>query len=102
MTESSSADDLSYVLSEGANNANDILDAILRIDARNERAATLKAHMAELYLKKAKTLADAGDYRGALTMVTHGRKVMPTSVDLFKMQQHICEQQADICAALPN
>ena len=99
---SSSADDLSYVLSEGANNANDILDAILRIDARNERAATLKAHMAELYLKKAKTLADAGDYRGALTMVTHGRKVMPTSLDLFKMQQHICEQQADICAALPN
>jgi serine/threonine protein kinase len=102
VSESSNADDLSYVLSEGANNANDMLDAILRIDAANALAAALKARLAGLYLKKAKTLADAGDYRGALTLVSHGRKVKPTNLDLFKMQQHICDQQADLCASLPN
>jgi serine/threonine protein kinase len=102
VNESSSADDLSYVLSEGANNANDMVEAILQIDAPNERAAAMKVRMAELYLKKANTLAGAGDYRSALTLVAHGRKVLPTSLGLFKMQQHICEHHADLCAALPN
>ena len=102
VNESSSADDLIYVLSEGANNANDIVDAILQIDSANERAAALKARMAELYLGKARTLAEARDYRGALTLVTHGRKVMPTSLSLFKLQQHICDHQAQLCTSLPN
>jgi hypothetical protein len=55
-----------------------------------------------MYLRKAETLADAGDVRGALTLVTHGLKVMPASLGLFKMQQHICDRQAELCASLPN
>jgi serine/threonine protein kinase len=105
VNESTSADELSYVLSEGPNNANYFLDGVLRIDATNERAVAMKAHMADLYLKKARILADAGDYRGALTLVANGRKVMPTSLNLFKMQLHLCDHQADLadlCAALPN
>ena len=102
VNESSSADDLSYVLSEGANNANDMVEAIMQLDAANERAAAMKAQMAELYLKKARDLEAAGDFRGALTLVIHGRKVLPTSLNLFKMQQHICEHKAELCASLSN
>ena len=102
VNESSSADELSYVLSEGANSANDIVDAILRIDGANGRAAALKAKIAAMYLRKAETLADAGDVRGALTLVTHGLKVMPASLGLFKMQQHICDRRTELCASLPN
>jgi serine/threonine protein kinase len=100
--ESSNADDMSYILSEGANNANDIVDAILRVDGANARAAALKKQMAGLYLRKAKSLAAAGDDRAALTLVTHGRKVLPTSLGLFKLQQEICDRQAELCADLPD
>jgi serine/threonine protein kinase len=102
VNDSSSAEDLTYVLSDGANNANDIVEAILHIDSANQRAAAFKAQMAGLYLRKARTLTDAQDYRGALTLVTHARAVMPTSLALFKLQQHICDHQPDLCAALQN
>ncbi len=100
--ESSSADDMSYLLSEGANNTNDIVDAILRIDDANESAAALKIKVAGLYLRKAKSLASAGDYRAALTLVSHGRKVMPTNLGLFKLQRNICDQQAELCSEMSN
>lgn len=99
---SSSADDLIYVLSAGANNVNDMLDAILRIDPSNDRAHALKVRAAELYLRKSEDLAAARDYKGALPLVAQGRKVLPTSLDLFKMQQRLCAHQADLCAAMPN
>src|SRR5882724_10280129 len=43
-----SADDLSYILSDGANNVDEILKAALRIDPNNGRALTMKAQIADL------------------------------------------------------
>lgn len=102
VNDSSSADDLAYVLSDGANNASAIVEAIVRIDGANERAAALKGRMAGLYLRKARTLLGARDYRGALTLITQARKIAPTNLSLFKLQEQICDQQAELCAALPN
>jgi serine/threonine protein kinase len=98
----SSVEELAYRLSEGANNVNDTLDGALRYDPTNAQALTMKSRVADLYLQKAVELVKNGDYKSAQPLVVYGLKVMPTSLDLFKLQQRICAQQANLCIATPN
>lgn len=98
----SSVEELTYRLSEGANNVNDTLDGALRYDPTNAQALTMKSRVADLYLRKAKEFVKKNDYKSAQPLVRYGLKVMPTNLDLFKLQQHICTQQVDLCIATPN
>jgi serine/threonine protein kinase len=92
-------DDLAYVLSEGANNVNQILDSVLRLDAGNSSARHMKAQIAALYLRKARELQHARQLSEALKLVRYGLKVTCNNLDLFHMQRDICEQDSSLCAA---
>ncbi len=51
---STGIDDLKYILSDGANSVNDILDAVLRIDPAHAGALKLKGEVANVYAARAK------------------------------------------------
>ena len=91
--------DLAYSLSEGANNVNQILDSILAIDPDNDQALDMKTHIANLYLAKARELFDKSEYPPALMMVNYGLKAVPDDLDLFHLQQDICDRDPAVCPA---
>jgi serine/threonine protein kinase len=91
--------ELAYALSEGANNVNQILDSILAIDPDNEQALGMKSRIADIYLAKARELFDKSQYQPALMMVRYGLKAVPDNLDLFHLQQDICDKDASVCAA---
>jgi serine/threonine protein kinase len=99
---SDSPQDLAYALSEGANNVNQILDSVLKLDPGNEAAQTMKARIVELYLGKAQELYDQHQYPEALTLVRFGRKAVSDDTNLFKLQQDICDHDPAACAAPAN
>jgi serine/threonine protein kinase len=90
-------DDLAYVLSEGANNVNQILDSILALDARNSPALRMKNQIAELYLRKARQLRDQNQLPVALQMIRNGLKVACDNLDLFHLQRDVCEANTALC-----
>jgi serine/threonine protein kinase len=82
--------DLAYVLSEGANNVNQILeDGVLKADPDNEQARKIKAQITDLYLGKARELFDQRAYTAALDLVQYGRKVSPCNRDLYHLQKDL-------------
>jgi serine/threonine protein kinase len=89
-------EDLAYVLSEGANNVNQILESVLALDPTNAAALAMKSQIAELYLVKARQVDEK---RQALKLVRFGLKVSCNNLDLFHLQRDICDQQAALCAA---
>jgi serine/threonine protein kinase len=96
---SSSEEDMAYILSEGANNVNDILDSVLQIDPDNDQALGMKASAADLYLRRAQTLYERRDDKAALPLARYGIKVMPDNLDLDTLQQNICERSPPLCMA---
>jgi serine/threonine protein kinase len=90
-------EDLAYVLSEGANNVNQILDSILAVDTRNPPALRMKSQIADLYLRKARQLRDQRQLPAALQMVRYGLKASCDNLNLFHLQRDICEQNAALC-----
>lgn len=87
-------EDLKYILSDGPNSVNDILDAVLQIQPTHKEALRLKADVANLYAERARLLT--GDHRvtEALDLVRYGRLVLPSSQDLFRLEQSICRMNA--------
>jgi hypothetical protein len=92
-------EDLAYVLSEGANNVNQILDGILALEAGNAAALHMKAQIADLYLRKARELQRNRQPAAALQLVRYGLKVTCNNLDLFHLQRDICEDDASLCTA---
>jgi serine/threonine protein kinase len=91
-------DDLAYVLSEGANNVNMILDSILALDGHNSPALKMKRQIADLYLQKARELRDQQQLKPALALVRYGLKVNCGNLDLFHLQRDLCEADGSMCA----
>jgi len=89
--------DLAYVLSEGANNVNQILESILSLDSRSSPALHMKAQIANLYLSKARELERQRQLPAALQMVRYGLKVACNDLELFHLQRDICEQDPSLC-----
>jgi len=90
-------EDLAYVLSEGANNVNQILESILSLDSRSSPALHMKAQIANLYLHKARELERQRQPAAALQMVRYGLKVACNDLELFHLQREICEQDPSLC-----
>ncbi len=90
--------ELAYLLSEGANNVNQIVRSVLDLDADNARALALKSKIAGLYLRKAQELRAKSQTALALEMVRYGMKVRCDDLDLYRLQQQICASDAPLCA----
>jgi serine/threonine protein kinase len=96
-----SADDLSYILSDGANNVDEILKAALRIDPNNARALTMKAQIADLYARKTRELIAASSLPRAMQLVNSGLKVKPSDRELVRLQREICARDNNACMGAP-
>jgi hypothetical protein len=83
-----------YVLSEGPNNVNDIVEGVLRIDPREPRALDLKQKIAGEYAARARELLRVEQFDPALDLVRSARRVQPESQDLFGLEQEICRANA--------
>jgi hypothetical protein len=90
-------EDLAYVLSEGANNVNQILESILTLDAGNRPALHMKTQITDLYLRKARELQRQRQPAAALRLVRYGLKVTCDNLDLNHMRRDICEQDPALC-----
>lgn len=82
--------DLRYILSEGANNVNQIAESVLTLDPANAEARQLKVRVTEVYASKAEALLAEGQIATALQLVRDGRKVLPSSQPLFRLEQTLC------------
>ncbi len=91
-----SPEDLEYVLSEGANSVNQILDGVRAIDPGNLAARDLKQQAANLYARKARELINARKFDRANELIQQGRKVSYT-VNLYRLEQELCAKHAPAC-----
>jgi serine/threonine protein kinase len=86
--------DMKYILTDGANSVNDILDHVLKIDPTHAAALQLKVDIADLYADRARTLLEERRIEEALDLVRYGRNVLPASVELFRLEQTVCRAAA--------
>lgn len=93
-TSNTRIEDLKYILSDGPNSVNDILNAVLRIHPTHQQALQLKADAANLYAERARVLSGEQRITEALDLVRHGRQMLPASQDLFRLEQSICRMEA--------
>jgi len=99
---SASPEDLAYVLSEGANNVNQILDdGVLKVDPDNGQALKMKDQIADLYLGKARELFGRRAYAAALNLVEFGRKVGPCNRDLYHLQNDLRSRAGGVRGETP-
>ncbi len=91
--------DLSYILTDGPNNVNQIVNAALRIEPDNKAALEMKATMASIYEQKARDLSDAGRLGDALTLIRRGLNAKPNDRGLMRLQRDICNRDMQACAA---
>lgn len=86
-------EELKYVLTDGPNSVNDILEAALKIDPVRKEALELKSEAANLYAARARLLLSEHNTAEALDLVRYGRQVLPGSQELFRLEQKICRAQ---------
>jgi serine/threonine protein kinase len=89
-TPATSIEDLKYILSEGPNNVNDIVEGVLRIDPREPRALEIKQKIAGTYSARASELLRERKFDAALDLVRTARQTQPDSQELFALEQDIC------------
>ncbi|HEY0683220.1 MAG TPA: serine/threonine-protein kinase [Steroidobacter sp.] len=87
-------DDLKYILSDGPNSVNDILNGVLQIHPTDKQALQLKTDVANLYAERARMLSGQQRVTEALDLVRYGRQVLPSSQELFRLEQSICRMDA--------
>jgi hypothetical protein len=93
-TPATSIDDLKYILSEGPNNVNEIVEGVLRIDPQEPRALELKQKIAGAYGARASELLRQGKFDAALDLARTARQIQPDSQQLFSLEQDICRANA--------
>lgn len=89
-TPNTRVEDLKYILSDGPNSVNDILNAVLRILPTQREALQLQAQVANVYAERAKTLTGEHRVTEALDLVRYSRQVLPSSQELFQLEQSLC------------
>lgn len=87
-------EDLKYILSDGPNSVNDILNGVLQVHPTDREALQLKAAVANLYAERARVLTGEQRVTDALDLVRYGRQVLPSSQELFRLEQSICRMDA--------
>jgi serine/threonine protein kinase len=91
--------DLSYVLSDGPNNVDEIVNAALKIEPDNKTALGMKATIASLYGERARQLSDAGRLRDAMPLIKRGLIAKPNDRTLMRLQRDICNRDMQVCGA---
>ena len=97
-------DDLKYILSEGPNSVNDIVDGVLRIDPSEPRALELKRKIAGAYADRARELLLQRQFDAALDLVRAAETLQPDSQELFRLEQNVCRCQlsaSELTAQVP-
>jgi serine/threonine protein kinase len=87
-------EDLKYILSDGPNSVNDILNGVLQVHPTDQAALKLKADVANVYAERARLLTGERRVTEALDLVRYGRQVLPASQELFRLEQSICRMDA--------
>lgn len=87
-------EDLKYILSDGPNSVDDILDGVLQIQPTHAEALRLKANVANIYAERARMLTGERRVNEALDLVRYGRQVLPSSQELFRLERSICRMDA--------
>ncbi|MBL8267721.1 serine/threonine-protein kinase [Steroidobacter sp.] len=87
-------EDLKYILSDGPNSVTDILNTVLRIHPAQREALQLQAEVANVYATRARALTGEHRVSEALDLVRYSRQTLPSSQELFKLEQSICRMEA--------
>jgi hypothetical protein len=87
-------EDLKYILSDGPNSVNDILNAVLKVHPAQQDALQLQTDVANVYAERARALAGEQRVTEALDLVRYGRQVLPSSQELFRLEQSFCRMDA--------
>ncbi|MDY6946547.1 MAG: hypothetical protein SXG53_12560, partial [Pseudomonadota bacterium] len=87
-------EDLKYILSDGPNSVNDILNGVLQLHPTDAAALKLKADVANVYAERARVLSGERRVTEALDLIRYGRQVLPSSQELFRLEQSICRMDA--------
>jgi serine/threonine protein kinase len=92
-----SPDDLTYILSDGANNVYEIVHAALLIEPDNKSALKMRSEIATLFAQKARTLLDGGRAAQAMALVAKGLAVKNNDRDLTRLKHDICKKDIQAC-----
>lgn len=87
-------EELKYILSDGPNSVNDVLNSVLADDPKHAEALRLKAAAAEIYAQRAQQSLDRNRSAEALDLVRYARLVQPASQALFRLEQTACRADA--------
>jgi hypothetical protein len=90
-------DEVKYILSDGPNCVNDVLNNVLATDPKHAQALQLKEAAAQIYARRARQALESNRSAEALDLVRYARVVQPDSQDLFRLEQTAC--RADALAA---
>ena len=93
-TPAARVEDLKYILSDGPNSVTDILNGVLRVDPSQRDALQLQADVANVYAERARLLANERHVTEALDLIRYGRQVLPSSQELFRLEQSFCRMDA--------
>jgi len=97
--ESSSAEELAYVLSQGPNNVVQLVDTVLQIDPGYEGAIETRQRVFDLYVERARQFESAEEYEQALLLTQNAEEVIHNSSAVLRMQRRICNSAPSACAA---
>jgi len=96
--ESSSAEELAYVLSHGPNSVVQLVDTVLQIDPGYEGAIETRQQVFDLYVTRARQFEDAEEYEQALSLTQNAEEVIPNSSAVLRLQRSICGSAPSACA----
>jgi serine/threonine protein kinase len=96
----SSADELTALLSRGDNNLLQLLKRVRELDPSNAQALQLTSDAASLFEDRARALLSADRPADALRLVIEGQSFAHTH-ELFRLKRTLCRRNAELCRAQP-
>jgi serine/threonine protein kinase len=96
----SSADEITALLSRGDNNLLELLKRVRELDPANAKALELTTDAASLFEDRAQALLTAGRPEEALRLVLEGQRFAHT-YDLFQLKRTLCRRNAELCRQTP-
>jgi serine/threonine protein kinase len=89
--------ELVSALSDGPFGVTQILDDVLKTDPGNPAALKLRRKVVDIYSRKARQLADAGDVKNASQLANAGLRLQPRHRALFLLRRDLCSKDATAC-----
>jgi predicted Ser/Thr protein kinase len=96
----SSADEITALLSRGDNNLFELLKRVRELDPANAQALALTSDAASLFEDRAQALLTAGRPAEALRLVLEGQSFAHT-YELFQLKRTLCRRNTELCRQAP-